>query len=225
MLPTINLELDIGSRVLQLEQLADLDKIVEEAILEKHPNPYWAYLWPSSRALAKEIGRGPSLEGLRALDLGCGLGALGVSAASQGANVVCADIAPEALELAQLNARKNQLSVETMVLDWNAPPENLGRFDRVYAADVFYEDGMLAGVVRFLRAHLAPEGRAMIADPMRVLASGVAGAARFHGLEVTSVTLEEGAMMTGGVMLHEIRPRARRRGAPPPADPSSTPGA
>lgn len=221
MLPTITLELDIGARVLQLEQLADLDKIVEEAILEKHPNPYWAYLWPSARALAKEIGRGPPLDGLRALDLGCGLGALGVSAAARGAKVLCADIAPEALELARTNAAKNGVEVETLVLDWNHPPEDLGRFDRVYAADVFYEDGMLAGIVRFLRAHLSPEGCAMIADPMRVLASGVAGAARFHGLEVTSMTLEEGAMMTGGVMLHEIRPRAKRRGVPP----SSTPGA
>lgn len=197
--------------MLQLEQLADLDKIVDEAIHEKHPNPYWAYLWPSARALAKTIGEGPPLEGLRALDLGCGPGALGVAASSRGATVVCADIATEALELAKRNAEKNALAIETMIIDWNAPPPELGRFDRIYAADVWYEDGMLAATIRFLKSHLAPEGRALIADPLRIEASGVAGAARFHGLEVTSLTLEDGAMMTGGVMLHEIRPRVRRR--------------
>jgi predicted nicotinamide N-methyase len=210
MLPTILIDLDIGSRTLQLEQAADLDKIVEEAIVEKLPNPYWAYLWPAARALARTIGEGPDLTGLRALDLGCGLGPLGVAAATRGAAVICADVCKEAVELAAKNAARNGVAVEGRVFDWSDPPADLGVFDRVFAADVFYEDGMLAGVVRFLRAHLAPEGFALIADPRRVQASGVAGAARFHGLEVTSLELSPGEMMTGGVMLHQIRAGAKR---------------
>jgi 2-polyprenyl-3-methyl-5-hydroxy-6-metoxy-1,4-benzoquinol methylase len=210
-LPTIILELDIGPRTLQLEQLADLDKIIEQAIHEKQPNPYWAYLWPSARALACQIGEGESLDNLRTLDLGCGLGALGISAAARGAQVICADITPDALELAARNAAKNNVTIETRLVDWNAPPADLGQFDRIYAADVLYEDGMLAAVVRFLKTHLHPEGRALIADPLRIEATGIAGAARFHGIEVSSVVLEPGATMTGGVALHELRHHPRRR--------------
>ena len=210
MLPTVVIELDIGARVLEIEQLADLDKIVEETIIEKHPNPYWAYLWPSARALARVIGEGPSLEGRRVLELGCGLGAVGIAAAARGATVVLSDLSKDAIELAERNAERNGLSVSARVFDWTAPPEDLGRFDRIFAADVFYEDGMLAGVVRFVRSHLEREGEAVIADPKRVLPGGIAGAARLHGLEVTSVELSKGEMMTGGVMLHQIRHRPKR---------------
>ncbi len=210
MLPTVTLKLDIGGRTLSIDQLADLDKIVEDAIVEKHPNPYWAYLWPSARAVAKEIGTGDALENLRVLDLGCGLGALGVTAAACGAKVLCADIAADALELAAHNAAQNNLSIETMVLDWTKPPPDLGRFDRIYAGDVFYEDGMLSGVIRFLRGHLAFDGKALVGDPMRVPSAGIQGAARLNGLEVESRVLQEGQIMTGGVTLHTIRHRTSK---------------
>lgn len=214
MLPTVPLQLDIGRRTLVVDQLADLDKIVEDAIVEKLPNPYWAYLWPSARALALEIGTNEAIDGLRVLDLGCGLGALGVTAAACGAKVLCADICADALELAAHNAKKNELEVETLVLDWTKPPPDLGRFDRIYAGDVFYEDGMLSGVIRFLRAHLGFEGHAWVGDPMRVQSAGIQGAARLNGLEVESRVLQQGQMMTGGVTLHSFKHRPSKFRAP-----------
>src|SRR5437870_12373463 len=44
------------------------------------PIPYWAEIWTASRAIARRLAAGPSLEGAAVLDLGCGLGLSGLAA-------------------------------------------------------------------------------------------------------------------------------------------------
>jgi hypothetical protein len=78
------------------------------------------------------------------------------------------------------------------------------------AADVLYEDGMLRAVIRFIKKHLAQDGIAMIADPMRIADGGVAGACRLHGLDAIDSILVPGKTLTGGVVLYEIQRRVRR---------------
>jgi predicted nicotinamide N-methyase len=202
--------LDLGDRRLELEQVAGLGDLARRSLTEG-TEPYWAYLWPSARALARVVAELSDLEGRRVLDLGCGLGACGLAAAMRGAEVVVCDLEPRAVTLATRNAARNGLRVEGRAVDWNAPPEDLGRFDGILAADVLYADGMLAGVLRFLRAHLAPDGLALVTDPMRVMPGGVAGAARLRGLEAHEVVLSAGQTMTGGVTLHQLRHRPGMR--------------
>jgi 2-polyprenyl-3-methyl-5-hydroxy-6-metoxy-1,4-benzoquinol methylase len=144
------------------------------------------------------------------LDLGCGIGAAGLAAAAKGATAVCADIRPEAVALVLKNAERNGLTIEARPVDWNDPPLDLGAFDGIIAADVLYDDGMLRGVLRFVRHHLAPGGLALIADPMRVLPGGVAGAARLHGLESDAAVLHPGSSVIGGVTLYRLWRRPGR---------------
>jgi predicted nicotinamide N-methyase len=201
--------LELGSVSLELEQVAQLDVLTRTSMAEK-TDPYWAYLWPSARALAKVVADLPDLEGRRVLDLGCGLGALGLTAAAKGADVLLVDIRPEALELVHRNAARNRLEVKTQQVDFFAPPEDLGTFDTILAADVLYEDGMLRAVIRVIKKHLASDGIAMISDPMRIAEGGVSGACRLHGLEAIDTVLVPGRTMTGGVTLYEIQRRRRR---------------
>src|SRR3954469_22757830 len=49
--------------------------------------PYWADLWPAARMLSKAILRQTWPAGLRALEVGCGLGLPGVTALAQGLHV------------------------------------------------------------------------------------------------------------------------------------------
>lgn len=201
--------MELAGRTLVLESSAEIDPDYQAQGRADGP-PFWAYLWPSAWALAAVISGGPELRGWRVIDLGCGLGLCGFAAALRGASVVLADIRPEAVRLAEKNARKNELPVEARVVDWNQPPADLGIFDGIVAADVLYDDGMLRGVLRFVRRHLSPRGLALITDPNRVLPGGVLGAARLHGLVAEALTLRPGVSLAGGVALYALRGRPGR---------------
>jgi predicted nicotinamide N-methyase len=150
-------------RILQPEEAADLpdSRGVEWAPIA----PYWAVLWRSGVALARELA-GADLTGKKVVELGCGLAAPSVVAARAGATVLATDAAPEALGLAERNAAENGVGVETAVVDWAAPEELVGRgpFDLVLAADVLYERASVARLLSLL-PRLAPE--TWLADPGR----------------------------------------------------------
>jgi predicted nicotinamide N-methyase len=202
--------IDIGPRVLEIEQMEDMDGLMERAIVTGSPAPYWAYFWPSGRALAVYVGQWLDLTGKRVLELGCGLGGVSVACAAKGGAVIAADLVGDAIDLTKRNAARNDVEIEAIAFDWSSPPETLGKLDAIFASDVFYEDGMLTAVVRFLFAHLAPDGEAYITDPMRILPSAADGAARFRGLEVDHEVLVEPGPLERGVRLFRMRRRAKR---------------
>jgi predicted nicotinamide N-methyase len=125
--------------------------IDEEAFADDEFLPYWAELWPAALALANAL---PDVEGLRVVELGCGLGVPSLVAAAKGAEVTATDWAPEAIELLRANAGRNDLVVHAEVRDWRAPW--LARFDLALAADVLYEQRNVEPVLDRLRV-LAPE--------------------------------------------------------------------
>jgi predicted nicotinamide N-methyase len=174
-LVTQSVELPSGPlRVLQPAEAAELpdDGAVEWAPVA----PYWAVLWRSGVALARELDSEP-LRGLRVVELGCGLGVPSLAAARAGASVLATDEAAEALELVELSARANGLPVETAVADWASPDELLERapFDLVLAADVLYERQAVAQLLTLL-PRLAPA--AWLADPGRPAAGAFMQQAR-----------------------------------------------
>jgi predicted nicotinamide N-methyase len=115
--------------------------------------------------LARELSS-LSLEGLRVVELGCGLGIPSLAAVRGGATVLATDSDAEALDLVERNARLNGLEVETLPVDWVDPAELIERapFDLVLAADVLYERPGVAQLLDLL-PQLAPE--AWIAEPGR----------------------------------------------------------
>lgn len=133
--------------------------------------PYWAVLWRSGVALARELAGRP-LEGLRVVELGCGMGVPSLVASRRGASVLATDASAEALELLAANAARNGLALETARVDWARPARLLEQapFDLAFAADVLYEPGA-AELVLDLLPRLAP--RTLLADPGRPLADAL----------------------------------------------------
>jgi predicted nicotinamide N-methyase len=121
--------------------------------------PYWAELWPSGLALARSLPE--LLEGVRAVELGCGLGVPSLVAAARGADVTAVDWAADAIDLLRRNAAGNGLELDARVADWRAFE---GRFDLVLAADVLYEERNVEPLLDLL-PRLAPE--VLLAEPGR----------------------------------------------------------
>jgi predicted nicotinamide N-methyase len=138
--------------------------------------PYWAVLWRSGVALARELGS-MALHGRSLVELGCGLAAPSIAAARAGASVLATDACEEALALVRRNAAANSVSVETAQVDWTEPGDLVARapFDLVLGADVLYERGSVA-VLLSLLPRLAPE--AWVADPGRPAADAFLEEAR-----------------------------------------------
>jgi len=121
--------------------------------------PYWAELWPSGLALAEAL---PSrLDGVAAVELGCGLGVPSLVAAARGARVTAVDWAAEAIELLRDNAERNAIALRAVHADWSRFE---GSFDLVLGADLLYEERNGDALLQLFPA-LAP--RVLLADPGR----------------------------------------------------------
>lgn len=140
--------------------------------------PYWAVLWRSGVALARELS-GRRLDGKRVVELGCGLGVPSLAASQARASVLATDASEEALRLLARNAGENGLALDTARVDWASPAELVARgpFDLVLAADVLYEKAAVGQLLALL-PRLAP--RVMLADPGRPAADDFLARARRH---------------------------------------------
>jgi predicted nicotinamide N-methyase len=140
--------------------------------------PYWSVLWRSGVALGRELGR-RRLDGLRVVELGCGMGVPSLAASRSGATVLATDSSVEALDLLARNASRNGLGLDTARVDWASPAELLARapFDLVLAADVLYERASVAPLLALLPQLAA---RILLADPGRPAADAFLAEARRH---------------------------------------------
>jgi predicted nicotinamide N-methyase len=156
--------------------------------------PYWAVLWRSGVALARELA-GVPLAGRRVVELGCGLAVPSLVAARAGADVLATDEDPEALELVERNADENGIALATACVDWAAPDALVaqGPFDLVLAADVLYEE---AAVVPLLSLLPRLGGEVWLADPGRPVARPFLERARGDWSVTTDVT--------DGIELHRM---------------------
>ncbi len=130
----------------------------------------FAHLWPAGVVLAEQLA-GPlssTLVGRAVIELGCGLAAPGLAAARAGGRVLLTDGEPDALALAQANARANRLEVATRLLRWGEVPAELhGQFEVVLGADVTYDPRERRSLLATIEALLAPTGVAWLSDPER----------------------------------------------------------
>ncbi len=66
------------------DSYALLDRITPEEFLRDEQMPYWAEIWPSSLALASFLGEEVQMQGVRAIELGAGVGVVSIVAAALG---------------------------------------------------------------------------------------------------------------------------------------------
>jgi len=147
-------------------------------------DPYWSAIWSAAPALAQRVARHAWSSGTRALELGCGVGLVGLAALASGVSVTFSDYIPTAVELARENARRNGFSAAGLHLDWRDPP-TINPFPLVLASDVLYETQMHADLLSTLDRVLSDDGECWIGDPLRMAATEFATLALSRGYHVT----------------------------------------
>ena len=101
------------------------------------------------------------------LEIGCGLGLVGVVAASFGHKVVMTEHNPEALEFARANAELNGCpEVEIIDLDWNSP-SLYGRFDYIVGSEIVYHQKDFDPLKNLFERLLKPDGEVILCEGVR----------------------------------------------------------
>jgi predicted nicotinamide N-methyase len=181
----------IIARPSQSDRLLDLPA-VHEAFRQDEYMPYWADLWPAARMLAKAIVRAVWTPGQEALDIGCGLGLVGIAGLSVGLRVTFSDYDPCALRFAADNARLNGFdNFHTLLLDWRHPPADL-RVPIVLGSDLVYEVRNVEPLVHFIKQILAPGGVCLLTDQDRVPAKVLRDSLTSAGLAYTTAVVRAG---------------------------------
>jgi predicted nicotinamide N-methyase len=172
--PTTVQRLRFDALTVELLRVADVDALLDRLPkIQFRPDerlPYWADLWPSALALARYLWRRADLRALRVLELGCGMGLVGIVASRQGAAVTLTDYEADALAFARYNVLQNGCQQAIVRhLDWHAP-RLTETYGRLIASDILYERDNFLPLLRLLQTALAPEGQFIIAEPNRPVA-------------------------------------------------------
>jgi predicted nicotinamide N-methyase len=201
----------VGGRPLRLLRPRDGDAVLDELLAEDDPDedrlPFWTQLWPSGTALAQAIAARP-LAGRRVLELGCGLGLVGVTAARAGATVTVVDRSPEAITFAAANAARNGVTLRTALCSFDQPEQLIAEapWELVLAADVLYEQRNVPVLLWLLPRLVGQDGEVWLADPGRPMLS------RFlAGAEATGWRREQVAAGPDTVTISRLRRAGTRR--------------
>jgi len=147
-----------------------MPKFIEEYIDSQDPLqnfPLWAKVWEASWVLADFLAGIPADPEKRLIEIGCGLGLVGVVAASFGHKVVMTEHNPGAIEFARANADLNHCTgMEIIDLDWNSP-SLYSRFDYIIGSEVVYNEKDFEPLRHLFERLLKPEGEVILCEGIR----------------------------------------------------------
>ncbi|MFC3078344.1 class I SAM-dependent methyltransferase [Phenylobacterium terrae] len=192
-----------------LDEVCRLETLREQGVAPRRELhvPYWAAVWESGIAVSEHLARRAAdrpLAGVRALDLGCGMGMAGAAMAMLGARVTLGDIDTAALLFARLNTLPWADRCHVARCDWRG--EDLpGPFDLIVGADVLYEVSQWPHIEAFARRRLAPGGALVLGEPGRPTAKGFRAWLQDRGWTVAADRAKAGEM---DVHIYEARPLA-----------------
>ncbi len=131
--------------------------------------PYWAYMWPAALKMAATVLRTSWVADTEVMELGAGIGLVGLAGLIRGLRVTFSDYEPKAVDLALFNARRAGFTQASgLVLDWRHPPAR--QFPLLWGCELLYEDRNHEPLANLILKMLAPGGTAWFADGGRARA-------------------------------------------------------
>ena len=132
-------------------------------------DPFWATTWRAATGLDRFLDS-HSLRGKPVLELGCGTGHVGISAALRGADVILTDGVEDPLHLVRLSSFPIADRCQIQRLRFG-----IDRIDRkfplIVGSDITYLRELWAELETCLLDHLEPDGVVLLSDPYRFIAN------------------------------------------------------
>ncbi|WP_437188390.1 class I SAM-dependent methyltransferase [Planctomicrobium sp. SH668] len=181
-------EIRIADQTIRMYRPGDPDLFLddEQVHAENAKNdymPYWAFLWPSSIKMAARMFTAPWPVGTKVLELGAGIGLVGLAAQLRGDSVTYSDYDQTALHICRFNAVLNGLSdPEVMQLDWREIPEI--KFPVLVGCEVTYDATLHEPLLLLIQSILTQGGECWLGDPGRFQAPYFYKAAKKLGFSV-----------------------------------------
>lgn len=176
----------IAGRQMTVELPASQDELLEEAIREENSglsngDPYWGSLWETAPRTAAMILQHAWPSHLQVLELGCGIGVVGIAGLMAGHAVTFSDHASAAVKLAMSNAALNGFTdAAGVVFDWHQPPTT-DQYDLIVASDILYETSSHKPLLDTIQVMLAEHGMVCIGESGRANAENFLEIAEKHG--------------------------------------------
>lgn len=163
---TFTTPVTINGQTLKLFTPASIDRFINpDDMMDNFP--LWAKIWEASGVLASYLTGLPPNPMKTMLEIGCGLGMVGIAAARTGHRITMTELNPDALNFARANALANdcpQIAIER--LDWNAPHLD-GRFDTIVGSETVYKTEDIDGLEAMFDRYLNPGGTIILAEGVR----------------------------------------------------------
>jgi predicted nicotinamide N-methyase len=166
-------EISIGGYDYKIRSLKDRQQFTDEediAEYQRISSANWSHfgvVWPSGLVLAQLISTLP-LQGLRILELGCGLGIASLVASRRGGDITASDHHPLAESFMSQNVTLNDLPcIKFAHGDWCTPITQLGKFSLIIGSDLLYERDQSALLSVFIDCHATSDAKIIICDPGR----------------------------------------------------------
>jgi len=129
--------------------------------------PLWAKIWEASAVLADYLAGLKPIPDKRFLEIGCGLGLVGIVASAFGHRVVMTEYDEHALNFARANALRNNISeIEITRLDW-FNPQMQELFDCIIGSEIAYREADFKPLSNLFKTYLKPSGEIILAEGIR----------------------------------------------------------
>jgi hypothetical protein len=137
-----------------------------------HQFPLWTKIWEASLLLAHRVAAMPPEADRTWLELGAGLGVVGVVAAAFEHRITITEYDTQALDFIRANLTINGARPEiARRLDWMAP-DLTERFDRILGSELIYNERHFPALKHLFQSLLKPGGEILLAGEVRQTSRG-----------------------------------------------------
>ncbi|MBI1309997.1 methyltransferase domain-containing protein [bacterium] len=161
-------DVDVHLRTLRNRQeFSDDQQVAESLGISSAAWPIFGVVWESGEVLARLMFV-HKIDGLRILEVGCGIGLASLVLSHRLANISATDHHPEAAVFLAENVELNKLNAIPFVrAGWHEEPPLLGQFDLIIGSDLLYERSHVNLLANFIDWHASASCEVILVDPGR----------------------------------------------------------